>query len=104
MRLLLSGLEDADNACHHLAASTRSLTPSLLRWSEPEQLLSQVCAWAAQMCVTSNGQVTFHQAIRERCGLLPHTEVHFVEEGGRVFLEKHNSQPSRGEIEVGDQL
>ena len=56
------------------------------------------------MRVTSNGQVTFPQAIRERFGLLPHTEVHFVEEGGRVFLEKDNSQPSRGVIEPGDQL
>ena len=49
------------------------------------------------MRVTSKGQVTIPQAIRERCGLLPHTEVHFVEEGGRVFLQKDNSQPSRGD-------
>ena len=48
------------------------------------------------MRVTSKGQVTIPQAIRERCGLLPHTEVHFVEEGGRVFLEKDDSQSSRG--------
>ena len=49
------------------------------------------------MRVTSKGQVTIPQAIRERCGLLPHTEVHFVEEGGRVFLERDDSQqPSRG--------
>ena len=48
------------------------------------------------MRVTSKGQITIPQAIRERCGLLPHTEVHFVEEGGRVFLEKDDSQPSRG--------
>jgi AbrB family looped-hinge helix DNA binding protein len=50
----------------------------------------------APMRVTSKGQVTIPQAIRERWGLLPHTEVHFVEEGGRVFLEKDDSQPSRG--------
>ena len=48
------------------------------------------------MRVTSKGQVTIPQAIRERSGLLPHTEVHVGEEGGRVFLEKDNSQPSRG--------
>ena len=48
------------------------------------------------MRVTSKGQVAIPQPIRERCGLLPHTEVHFVEEAGRVFLEKDDSQPSRG--------
>jgi bifunctional DNA-binding transcriptional regulator/antitoxin component of YhaV-PrlF toxin-antitoxin module len=51
----------------------------------------------APLRVTSMGQVTIPQAIRECCGLLPHTEVHFVEEGGRVFLEKDDSQPSRGD-------
>ncbi|MCX5947253.1 MAG: AbrB/MazE/SpoVT family DNA-binding domain-containing protein [Cyanobacteria bacterium] len=52
------------------------------------------------MRVTSKGQVTIPQAIRERCGLLPHTEVHFVEEGGRVFLQKDDSQPCRGDEAV----
>jgi AbrB family looped-hinge helix DNA binding protein len=36
------------------------------------------------MRITSKGQVTIPQSIRERCGLLPHTEVGFVEEGGGV--------------------
>jgi AbrB family looped-hinge helix DNA binding protein len=49
------------------------------------------------MRVTSKGQVTIPQSIRERCGLLPHTEVRFVEEGGRVILEKLGDCPSRGE-------
>jgi antitoxin PrlF len=49
------------------------------------------------MRITSKGQVTIPQAIRARCGLLPHTEVRFVEEGGRVFLEKLGERPSRGE-------
>jgi AbrB family looped-hinge helix DNA binding protein len=35
------------------------------------------------MRITSKGQVTIPQSVRERCGLLPHTEVRFVEEGGR---------------------
>jgi AbrB family looped-hinge helix DNA binding protein len=48
------------------------------------------------MRVTSKGQITIPQAIRERWGLLPHTEVQFVEEGGRVFLKNDNDQPSRG--------
>ncbi len=34
----------------------------------------------------SKGQVTIPQAIRERYGLLPDTEVEFVESGGRVTL------------------
>ena len=49
------------------------------------------------MRITSKGQVTIPQSLRERCGLLPHTEVRFVEEGGRVILEKLEGQPSRGE-------
>ena len=52
------------------------------------------------MRVTSKGQVTIPQAIRERCGLLPHIEVHFVEEGRKVFLQKDDSQPSRGDEAV----
>jgi bifunctional DNA-binding transcriptional regulator/antitoxin component of YhaV-PrlF toxin-antitoxin module len=48
------------------------------------------------MRVTCKGQITSPQAIRERRGLLPHSEVHFVEEGGRVLLEKNDSQLRRG--------
>jgi bifunctional DNA-binding transcriptional regulator/antitoxin component of YhaV-PrlF toxin-antitoxin module len=61
------------------------------------------------------GQITIPQAIRERWGLLSHTEVHVGEEGGMVFLEKDNGQfsrvqeavrrlaLSRGESEAGKQ-
>jgi bifunctional DNA-binding transcriptional regulator/antitoxin component of YhaV-PrlF toxin-antitoxin module len=52
------------------------------------------------MPVSSKGQVTIPQAIRERSGLLPHTAVHVGEGGGIVFLEKDNSQPSRGDEAV----
>ena len=52
------------------------------------------------MRVTSKGQVTIPLAIRERCGLLPHTAVRFVEEDGRVFLEPQPDQPGRGEEAV----
>ena len=38
------------------------------------------------MRITSKGQVTIPQAIRERYGLLPDTEVEFVESGGQVTL------------------
>ena len=33
----------------------RSLTQSLLRWPEPEQILHQVCLWAAQAAVEHPG-------------------------------------------------
>jgi AbrB family looped-hinge helix DNA binding protein len=49
------------------------------------------------MRITSKGQVTIPQSIRERYGLLPHTAVQFREENGRVVLESANDQPSRGE-------
>lgn len=40
------------------------------------------------MKITSKGQVTIPQEIREKYGLLPNTEVDFVAERGRVFLRK----------------
>jgi AbrB family looped-hinge helix DNA binding protein len=40
------------------------------------------------MRVTSKGQVTIPQALRERHGILPYTEVEFVEENGRIYLVK----------------
>jgi AbrB family looped-hinge helix DNA binding protein len=38
--------------------------------------------------ITSKGQVTIPQDIRERFGLLPHTEVEFLVEGSTVVLRK----------------
>ncbi len=38
------------------------------------------------MRVTSKGQVTIPQEIRDKYGFLPQTEVTFVEEGERVYL------------------
>ena len=40
------------------------------------------------MRITSKGQVTIPQDIRERFGLLPHTEVEFVVESNVVVLRK----------------
>ena len=40
------------------------------------------------MRVTSKGQVTIPQAIRDKYGFLPETDVLFVEEGERVYLVK----------------
>ena len=38
------------------------------------------------MRVTTKGQVTIPQPIREKMGITPNTEVDFVEENGRVYL------------------
>lgn len=40
------------------------------------------------MRVTTKGQVTIPQYIREKLGITPATEVDFVEKEGRVFLVK----------------
>jgi len=48
------------------------------------------------MRITSKGQVTIPQEIREQCGLLPHTQVRFIVEHGRVLIEKEPEEPSRG--------
>jgi AbrB family looped-hinge helix DNA binding protein len=40
------------------------------------------------MRVTTKGQVTIPQHIREKLGITPATEVDFVEEQGRIFLVK----------------
>ena len=49
------------------------------------------------MRITSKGQVTIPQDIRERAGLLPHTEVEFVYDGKAVrILKAARSKRSRG--------
>jgi len=40
------------------------------------------------MRITSKGQVTIPQAIREQLGLLPNTDVEFVVEGASVRIQK----------------
>jgi AbrB family looped-hinge helix DNA binding protein len=40
------------------------------------------------MRITSKGQVTIPQHIREHFGLLPHSEVQFVVDGGAVRIVK----------------
>ena len=47
------------------------------------------------MRVTSKGQVTIPQRIRNKLGVRPNTEVEFVEENGRVYLRKSNSAGPR---------
>jgi AbrB family looped-hinge helix DNA binding protein len=48
------------------------------------------------MRVTSKGQVTIPQDIRDKYGFLPQTEVTFVEEGERVYLAKRPDTPPLG--------
>jgi len=45
------------------------------------------------MRITSKGQVTIPIEIRERLGLLPHTEVVFEVEGDSVRLRKADAHP-----------
>ncbi len=53
------------------------------------------------MRVTSKGQVTIPQAIRDKYGFLPETDVLFVEEGERVYLIK---QPDTATSGLGQRL
>ncbi len=48
------------------------------------------------MTVTTKGQVTIPQHIRERFGLLPNTEVEFTVVGDTVQLVKKTARPSKG--------
>jgi AbrB family looped-hinge helix DNA binding protein len=48
------------------------------------------------MRITSKGQVTIPQAIRERVGLLPHTEVEFTVERGRAVIRPKAGPADRG--------
>ena len=47
------------------------------------------------MRVTSKGQVTIPQEIREKLGITPSVEVDFVEEKGKVYLVKSNLQTKK---------
>lgn len=49
------------------------------------------------MRITSKGQVTIPQRIREQAGLLPNTEVEFEIVRGRVVLRPLGKPASRGE-------
>jgi len=44
------------------------------------------------MRVTTKGQVTIPQHIREKLGITPATEVDFIEEKDRVFLVKRKGK------------
>ncbi|MFZ0613799.1 MAG: AbrB/MazE/SpoVT family DNA-binding domain-containing protein [Desulfobacterales bacterium] len=46
------------------------------------------------MRVTTKGQVTIPQNIREKLGITPATEVDFIEEQGRIYLVKIKGSPN----------
>jgi AbrB family looped-hinge helix DNA binding protein len=50
------------------------------------------------MRITSKGQVTIPQAVREETGLLPNTEVEFIVDAGgvRIVRSPTGKRPSRG--------
>jgi AbrB family looped-hinge helix DNA binding protein len=48
------------------------------------------------MRITSKGQVTIPQSIREKLALFPSTEVDFNISGDKVFIQKVGSRRSRG--------
>lgn len=48
------------------------------------------------MRITSKGQVTIPQDIREKAGLLPHTEVDFEFDGKTVRIVKAKGSRGRG--------
>ena len=54
------------------------------------------------MRITSKGQVTIPQDLRERAGLLPHTEVDFILEadGVRIVKAREVRRPGRGLMAV----
>ena len=52
------------------------------------------------MRITSKGQVTIPQELRQRAGLTPDMEVEFTFEDGRIILQKAERQKTRGQIAV----
>ncbi len=44
------------------------------------------------MRVTTKGQVTIPQDIRDKLGITPATEVDFIDEKGRIFLVKRKEK------------
>ncbi len=53
------------------------------------------------MRITSKGQVTIPQAIREQLGLLPDTEVEFAVERGAAVLRPKKGVPTHAQQIVG---
>ena len=52
------------------------------------------------MKITTKGQVTIPREVRDKMGLLPHSEVEFVVEGNAVVLRKVENANGRGKTVV----
>jgi len=52
------------------------------------------------MKITSKGQITIPQEVRERHGMLPGTEVEFIDDGRQVRIVKAKGKRSRGKALV----
>ena len=52
------------------------------------------------MKITRKGQVTIPREVRDKMGLLPHSEVEFVVEGNVVVLRKVENTNGRGKTVV----
>jgi AbrB family looped-hinge helix DNA binding protein len=52
------------------------------------------------MRITSKGQVTIPQEVRERHGFLPGTEIHFIDDGTAVRLIRAEGSQRRGKALV----
>jgi len=48
------------------------------------------------MRVTSKGQVTIPQSIREKMGITPSTEIDFKEEGAKIYIVKSKASQKTG--------
>ena len=76
---------------------------SVARWLDRQRRESQMSVTLTgkkekAMRITSKGQVTIPQAVREEAGLLPETEVDFVVEpdGVRIVKASSTRRPRRG--------
>ena len=56
------------------------------------------------MRITSKGQVTIPQRLRERYGLMPETEVEFVEVDGEVLLRRAGGQTADRAQQIVDKM
>lgn len=52
------------------------------------------------MRITEKGQITIPIELREKYGLLPHSEIEFIEEKGKIYLKKIAGKKRRGQSVV----
>ena len=56
------------------------------------------------MRITSKGQFTIPQRLRERYGLMPETEVEFVEVGGEIVVRRAGAQSADRAQQIVDRM